>query len=696
MTESNPAEPLLRAQVSSSTRVRLVRTALLLLLVGVAILRSHIGTRLDGFTYDEPWHIVAGAEYVRTGNFRLNPEHPPLVKLVAGAALPATFRLPPAGKLTEKAQEREYVERVMFLQNGGLAVQGRVRAALWVFHGALLMMLALLVWKAFGFAWALGTTAFLAIDPTVGAYMPVAMTDLALGLTLAAAAVSAGILAGDWRWRWVGITGVAMGLALASKHSALPGLAGIAFVLLLLAATSFRDGGTRAAMGRTLRAVAAGVLAFVVLWASYGFRFHAAPDGSDGFNREIAAKIGDVQLPHWRRALEILDGARLLPRAYIWGLSDTIRAGVEGRGQSLHTVWGTNYELRPPLHTWPSFIIIKLPLASMAMALLGIVLLTRLRLSRHACVALWMLVGMSVAHLLALMTSQASYAGVRHAFPIVTAIAIAAGALGSLAWQRRSRALLATTAILLAASLAMTAGEPRILGYHNELVGGSENAFRLFANEGLGMGQRFPEIRAFYESTVKPTGLPLYLNYWLLDEELEAAKIHYRKRVESLHDANPQGVYEGFFVYHMGHTLRWPDSDPREIFRGLTMVARFGDVGVWRGRQVLPRARAYSMYRAVVEYLYEEGGRDHALVAARLEEVLAQAPHHIGASVELGNAYLKLGARDKAARGYRVPLDQTIIPVDALVRTQLESQIAKLESGEPLPAIAPLRNPWME
>ncbi|MBA3963661.1 MAG: hypothetical protein H0X40_17425 [Chthoniobacterales bacterium] len=42
----------------------------LLALVGLAILRSHLGTRLDSFTIDEPYHLVAGTSYVRTGDFR--------------------------------------------------------------------------------------------------------------------------------------------------------------------------------------------------------------------------------------------------------------------------------------------------------------------------------------------------------------------------------------------------------------------------------------------------------------------------------------------------------------------------------------------------------------------------------------------------------------------------------------------------
>lgn len=53
-------------------------SSLLLLLVATAIVRSAIATRLDGFTIDEAYHIAAGVSYVRLGDFRINPEHPPL------------------------------------------------------------------------------------------------------------------------------------------------------------------------------------------------------------------------------------------------------------------------------------------------------------------------------------------------------------------------------------------------------------------------------------------------------------------------------------------------------------------------------------------------------------------------------------------------------------------------------------------
>jgi hypothetical protein len=76
----------------------------LLLLVGGAIVRSAIATRLDGFTMDEAYHIAAGVSYVRYADFRINPEHPPLVKLWVGSFMSATgFHLSSIRPFADKA-----------------------------------------------------------------------------------------------------------------------------------------------------------------------------------------------------------------------------------------------------------------------------------------------------------------------------------------------------------------------------------------------------------------------------------------------------------------------------------------------------------------------------------------------------------------------------------------------------------------
>jgi hypothetical protein len=84
---------------------------ILLALVGGAIVRSAIATRLDGFTIDEAYHIAVGVSYVRNADFRINPEHPPLVKLWVGSLISVTgFRLSSIRPFTDKEDERNFTE----------------------------------------------------------------------------------------------------------------------------------------------------------------------------------------------------------------------------------------------------------------------------------------------------------------------------------------------------------------------------------------------------------------------------------------------------------------------------------------------------------------------------------------------------------------------------------------------------------
>lgn len=130
---------------NSASGARAFGVLALAALVGLCVLRSSIGTRLDSLTVDEPWHIVAGTAYVRSGDFHLNPEHPPLVKLWVGMLMPDDFRLGAPKVLSEKTQERTFVEHTMFFDNDPLRAQQRARVAMWSFHGVLLLALGLLL-----------------------------------------------------------------------------------------------------------------------------------------------------------------------------------------------------------------------------------------------------------------------------------------------------------------------------------------------------------------------------------------------------------------------------------------------------------------------------------------------------------------------------------------------------------------------
>lgn len=672
--------------------------SVLLLLVGLCVLRSAAGTGRDSFTVDEPWHIIAGTAYARSGDFRLNPEHPPLVKLWVGAAMPEELRLRPIPVLSEKPQERNWVEETMFQDNDPRRAQSAARTAMWALHALLLTILALLLWRCCGWLWAAGTVAFLALEPTVGAHLPVVMTDLPLAFTLMIAVVASGLLAASWRWRWAVAGGAAAGLALGTKHSALAGLVGLLAVLAVASALAWRTERLRGVLRRLARLAVAAALAIAVVWALYGFRFHAAPDGSDGFNRPMADKIAELKIDIWRDGIAFADRVRLLPRAYLWGLADTVRTGVEGRGISQHFIWGKRYSGAAPWFSWPAIVVAKLPLALLLLAALGGVLLWRARLSAPARWALWVLLGVGVSHLLALAGSGGVWGGVRHATPLLLSAALLGGAAVSQARVRRSPAATALVAALFVAAAATTLREERLWEYHGELVGGSANAYRYFANEGLDLGQRFAEIREFHDREIAPGGLPLYADYWMIEEQVRAAGLGYRRRVESVDDTNVEGRYEGWFVYTMTDTLPWPDWDwdPEEVFRDLEPVSRFGYVGVWKGVQVRPRTRAASLSEKVIDYIYEEAGDDWALVARRLEEVVALLPQKVDAGVELGNAYLRLGDGARAIAAYRRLLDQKRVPLDALIRKQLEAQVALVAATPDPSRVEPMRNPWLE
>ncbi|MGH8060959.1 MAG: hypothetical protein ACREO7_02975 [Pseudoxanthomonas sp.] len=682
---------------------RVLGVLLLVAIVVLGVFRSHLGTQLDTFTVDEPWHIVAGTSYVRSGDFRLNPEHPPLAKLWVGAAMPSDFKLRPTPVLKEKLQERDLVEETMFFDNDPARAQRDARVAMWSLHGLLLFGLGLLLWRAFGLSWAAGSLAFLAIEPTVAAHLPVVMTDLPLGLTLLIAAVCGGLLAADWRWRWVAGFGFAIGLALGAKHSALPGVAGIVMVVALAALWSWRKESGRSAFAHLGKLALAGLLGIAVLWAQYGFHFHASNDGSDGFNRAMVDKVADISIPRWRAGIAFADRFHLLPRSYLWGLADTVRTGVEGRGISQHLVWGKVYEGHAPWFSWPAILASKVPLALMLLSVLGMCMLWRAKLSRDAQCVLGSVLGGAVAYSIALLGSEGIWGGIRHAMPLVVVLSIPAGAAVSQARALRSRTLesgarMSVIALLLVGAVAMTIGEKRAWEYHNELVGGSDGAWEYFGNEGLDLGQRFGELRAFHDRVVKPSGEPLYSNYWVGEEQMRAARFNYRRRVESLDDTNVEGMYDGYYIYTRSDHRPWPswDWDPKVVFKGLRPVARFGFAEVWHGHQVLPRTRAGSMGGKVFDYVYKDNGDDWALVAQRLEEVAKYFPQSASIAIELGNAYVRLGDGPAAIRAFRRPLDQKKAPVDARIREQMETQIKRIETGADLSAMKPLRNPEME
>lgn len=423
--------------------------ALMVALVLGGILRSAIATRLDSFHIDEGYHITAGVTYARLGDYRLNPEHPPLMKLWAGMFLtPDIFKTPQFRPLSEKWEERHFTDDIVFTENDPDVAQHRTRIAMFFLNGLLLLGFALAVWRAFGSkigpVMAVGALAFLIIDPTIAAHLPVALTDLPIAL-LGSTAVLLAWAAFRWgRFLDVLFAGLALGLAIGAKHT---GLIVVVSVALLGAVMLLRKEEGRPRLRRLGQVFAVLVLAWVTLWGLYRFRFNESPVGLDQFNRPLATKIADLHSPLLRNTVSLLVRTHFMPRSYLWGLADILHVGVEGRVFPLFFL-GHTYLERAPFYFFPTVLLVKLPLGLIALTLAGLVLVLKDRTWSGKGPLLVILLFAALL-LLMLIKGTSSYAGIRHGQIVIPPLAVLAAAGLSVAWERRSRIVLVGLALQL-------------------------------------------------------------------------------------------------------------------------------------------------------------------------------------------------------------------------------------------------------
>ncbi|MBA4122954.1 MAG: hypothetical protein H0X72_10895 [Acidobacteria bacterium] len=677
-----------------SSNRRLIILLALFALIGGAVIRSSIATRLDSFTMDEAYHIGAGAAYFQTGDFRLNPEHPPLVKLWVGAFVSSRgFQLSPYRAFTDKGDEREFVETDVYINNDLDAVQSRSRTAMFALNSLLLLLFALAARRVFGGIMALAATAFLAIDPTVAAHFPVVMTDLPVALLSSTAVLLAVAAFRSWRVVDLVFAAITLGLALATKHSAVITMGAVALIGITTAVFLSSGANLSTRLRRIGAAAAVLIGAMIVLWSFYLFRFSESPaTREEKFNRPLAMKISDVKSPLYRAGLNIMTDGHLFPRAYIWGMADTIRAGAEGNASSI-LLFGNLYYSKAPFYYFPGVIAVKLPLGLLLLTAIGIALLLARRTPREWYPPLTAMVVLAILFLLALIKGS-SYAGIRHALPIVPPLAL----LGSLAIYRavKSESSFLRVGVALALAAAMLSAIPvlRPWEYYNEIVGGKANGHLYFNDEGVDLGLRTKELAEYYNQNSKPSGEIPYVVYFSPQLEKSRRGLDWVGNQPERDAEKMSGdTQSGTFIIgakELAPSLFWDVGKP---FRGAAPAARFGNLFVFRG--TFPGANAaraaYLFFGAVGKIYSPEADIEGGI--QMLSQSLALDPSPFFVWLELGNQYLKLGNRDEALRAYRTAKETA--PASDSISELLRIQIERVQT-EPLNQIQPLRNPGLE
>ena len=660
-------------------------TTMVLLLVAGAVLRSAIATRLDGFTMDEPYHIAAGVAYVTKADFCFNPEHPPLVKLWVGEFVSATgFHLSALRSFNEKRDEREFAEKDVFLNNDPDSVQRRSRAAMWMLNGLLMVALAFAVRRTFGPIVALGTVLFLAIDPTVAAHLPVVMTDLPVSL-LSAAAVVLGVRAfREWKRVDLVCTSVLLGLALGTKHSA-----PIFFLLVLvmgLIAALVRSGdglvGPRLVRLAKLGGVAVGAL--LLLWGLYFFHAGESRTGDETFNRTLDDKIADVHAPLSRAVLKAMAATHIAPRAYVWGLADTISVGLEPKATPV-TAFGREYWRTGPRYFFPGMIAVKLPIGLLLLSLAGLCLFAARQLPREWTAACGVLVVALVSFLGVLATGN-TYAGIRHALPAVVLLAIFAGAAFQFAWTSKSKVWRGLAALALAAAAISALPALRPWEYFNELAGGASDGYLYFNDEGVDLGQRGRELAEYYHRVLQPAGDKPHIAYAASEYETKARGVVEMDRA-GLNSPN----FNGTIIIDARFLSKLPFWDQAAL-RAATPSTRFGNLLVFRGPCQCGNMIAPELFFGALGMIYAEKP-DLAAAEQMLKTAVQIDPNAFFVQLELGNLYLRQGRREDAVRAYEE--SSHYASFDLLQRGLIDEQVKRVKV-EPMDQVRGMRNPAME
>ncbi len=196
---------------------------------------SLLEMRIQSASSDERVHLPAGVTYLKTGDFRMNPQHPPLVKIIAAAPV---MILHPELDLTHPAWRLESFDQWIF----GFNFMYRNDSDRLLFWGRMPILFLSLLLALFVFIWARELYGYSAgilalflycFSPDVIAHSHFITMDLPLSLFFLMTIYFA------WKWLKTGrmrdytLTGISLGCALATKYSAVVLLLAIPAVLLI-------------------------------------------------------------------------------------------------------------------------------------------------------------------------------------------------------------------------------------------------------------------------------------------------------------------------------------------------------------------------------------------------------------------------------------------------------------------------------
>jgi hypothetical protein len=455
--------------------------------------------RQTSATWDEPIHLTAGYAAVAERDFRVDPSHPPLLRM--WAALPALFMrgvsidtsaIDRASPVSWLEDAYLFAHRFMYLENDADRLLYAARMMTVLLGVGLGIVLFLWARDWLGFVPAVIALGCYALEPNLLSHASLVTTDLGVTCFIFGAIYFAWRVQRDDNWRNVAGLTVCVALAVVSKFSGLL-LAPVIAVLLTIAVAQ------RSAIGPRRALIVLGIVAiasFGAIWAAYGFRYLPSASSSWAFNVHNTPLAQHA--PVLARAVDWIDGHRLLPNAFTQGAFYT-HASVTQMPAFL------DGEIREGgwWYYFPAAFALKTPLALLLLLGIGVAACIRRRSALGTSNILFVLVP-ATAYLGAGMVSGVNI-GLRHILPIYPfAILIAALGAKELVRLRRPLAIAAMSIVGVAWAAEFGRAYPHTLTFFNAVAGGPEHGYRYLSDSNLGWGQGLKELKTWMDRNGVP------------------------------------------------------------------------------------------------------------------------------------------------------------------------------------------------
>ena len=548
---------------------RFTKHLVLLALLCAYFAQGMANVRHASLTFDEGPHLAVGYTTLRTGDFRLQPVHihPPLANVIAAAPLLLQNDLPdPTAIDGWGANSLSAITDILiwkYPHPASIATAGRVPVLLLgVLLAALLTRWARMTGGPLAGFIALTLYAF---DPNIIAHSSLITTDITVTLLTTATLFSINVFLfphkGSHRQpAYLILTGLLLGLALLSKVSALLLLPAIGLFIGLRELSLRRT--ILSSLFYTIRTVFIIVsLAFIVLWAGYGFEI-SQPAGM-----KIAIPAG----VHWEIYQSLTEHYQLGHPTFAFG-----RISTQG--------WWWYF---------PLAFLFKTPLPTVIVCMLGLVygILDLIRKpigqNRFNPNNLMVLLGWTLIYAASSVFSSVNI-GYRHLLPILPCLFIVAGYALSKVWmnselvtstsRNSTKPIIISILSILMAWLLLgalkTSAAP--LEFFNELAGGKSGGYRYLVDSNVDWGQNLWDLHRWMEDgQIEQVRYAHYSPASPVQYGVDAAFLPPDPRAISFTPWHPDpGIYViGATVLQGAYT---PDINTYAYFRTKTPIARLG------------------------------------------------------------------------------------------------------------------------